>query len=406
MDAVREEEEHEVVIVGGGIGGLATALALHRKGLRSVVYERSESLRAEGSAITILRNGWRALDQLGVGDVLRDKAILVQGGQGIWVDEGNQQQPIPIPGGEARCLKRSDLIKALADALPPETVRFGYKVVAVTMDPENMFPTLTLNNGSSIRAKVLIGCDGSNSVVADFLGIKPTRLFALCSVRGLTSYPNGHVFSPELVRIKRDRVMVGRIPVDNNLVYWFVSVPLSWLDRKFPDDPELIRKLTTKITEGFPSDAVEMIEGSDLDSLSITHLRYHAPWEMLVGRFRRGPITVAGDAMHAMGPFLGQGGSAALEDAVVLARNLGRKIASLSPYERGKEIMTDKIGQAFDQYVEERRMRMVRLATQAYLTGLILGSPPMSITKFIAVIIMAILFRDRNEHAKFDCGNL
>ena len=57
-------------------------------------------------------------------------------------------------GGEARCLKRSDLIKALADALPPETVRFGYKVVAVTMDPKNMFPTLTLNNGSSIRAKV------------------------------------------------------------------------------------------------------------------------------------------------------------------------------------------------------------------------------------------------------------
>ena len=110
--------------------------------------------------------------------------------------------------------------------------------------------------------------------------------------------------------------------------------------------------------------------------------------------------------MHAMGPFLGQGGSAALEDAVVLARNLGRKIASLSPYERGKEIMTDKIGQAFDQYVEERRMRMVRLATQAYLTGLILGSPPMSITKFIAAIIMVILFRDRNEHAKFDCGNL
>ena len=84
-----------------------------------------------------------------------------------------------------------------------------------------------------MSSQVLIGCDGSNSVVADFLGIKPTRLFALCAVRGLTSYPNGHVFSPELVRIKRDRVMVGRIPVDNNLVYWFVTVPLSWLGNFF-----------------------------------------------------------------------------------------------------------------------------------------------------------------------------
>ncbi|KAL3513258.1 hypothetical protein ACH5RR_025975 [Cinchona calisaya] len=117
-----------------------------------------------------------------------------------------------------------------------------------------------------------------------------------------------------------------------------------------------------------------MIEGSNLDSLSIKHLRYYAPWEMLIGRFCKGSITVAGDAMHAMGPFLGQGASAALEDAVVLARNLGRKITSLNPCERGKEIITHKIGEAFVQYMEERRMRMVRLATQAYLIGLILQS--------------------------------
>ncbi|GMH24890.1 hypothetical protein Nepgr_026733 [Nepenthes gracilis] len=61
----------EIVIVGGGICGLAAALALHRKGIRSVVLERAESLRAAGFAITIHSNGRRALDQLGIGPKLR-----------------------------------------------------------------------------------------------------------------------------------------------------------------------------------------------------------------------------------------------------------------------------------------------------------------------------------------------
>lgn len=68
------EEEREIVILGAGICGLATALALHRKGIPSLVLERSEILRETGAGIGILDNGWRALDQLGVGAVLRHKS--------------------------------------------------------------------------------------------------------------------------------------------------------------------------------------------------------------------------------------------------------------------------------------------------------------------------------------------
>lgn len=70
-------EEQEIVILGAGICGLSTALALHRKGIPSLVLERSDSLRQTGAAISILDNGWRALDQLGVGAELRKKSVPI-----------------------------------------------------------------------------------------------------------------------------------------------------------------------------------------------------------------------------------------------------------------------------------------------------------------------------------------
>ncbi|PON78968.1 FAD-binding domain containing protein [Parasponia andersonii] len=90
MDAA--EEIIDIAIVGAGICGLATALALHRKGIRSVVLERSETLRAWGAAISILTNGWRALDQLGVGSKLRPTALPLQGVRDIWLDSNKQRE--------------------------------------------------------------------------------------------------------------------------------------------------------------------------------------------------------------------------------------------------------------------------------------------------------------------------
>ncbi|PKI37314.1 hypothetical protein CRG98_042309 [Punica granatum] len=61
------EEESGVVIIGGGICGLATALALHRNGIASVILEKCQNLRATGAAIVVQPNGWRALEYLGLG---------------------------------------------------------------------------------------------------------------------------------------------------------------------------------------------------------------------------------------------------------------------------------------------------------------------------------------------------
>lgn len=398
------EENHDIVIVGGGICGLATALALHRKGFKSLVLERSDSLRATGAAIGVFANGWRALDQLGVGDKLRQTAACMERACDIWIDKGKKKETTLLD--EARCLKRSDLVETLADALPPGTIRFGCQLVSVKTDPQTNYPTIQLYNGKSITTKVLIGCDGSRSIVADFLGLSPPSQFMIGALRGLANYTDGHKLSNDFIRMRRGNVMMGRIPITDTLVYWFLGQQLSRSKTNIglAHDPESMKQSAIESLEGFPTDFKEVIKDSGLETLSFYQLQYRAPWDLLLKQFRKGTIVVAGDAMHVMGPFLGQGGSSALEDAVVLARNLSQKI---SPEELHEKMVIDKVvGNALDQYLKERRMRILRLSLQAYLSGVLLETTSL-VKRLVAVTLMVSLFSwDPMGHTKFDCGRL
>ncbi|KAI4324007.1 hypothetical protein L6164_023574 [Bauhinia variegata] len=400
---MEDAEEMEIVIVGGGICGLGTALALHRKGIRSVVLERSEHLRATGGGLGILANGWRALDQLGVGLQLRQTALAFHRGQDLSLDTGKQQE-ITFWYGEARCLRRGDLISTLAESLPAGTLRLGCQVLSIQLDPATSFPVLHLHNGQIIKAKVLIGCDGAHSVVADFIGLKPPSLFAIRALRGITSYPNGHEFPIEFLRIRGKKGILGMIPIDSKEVYWFLLLNGTSLDSNASKDPKFMQQLALESTEGFPSEMLDMIKNSDHNSLSLTQLRYRAPWDILHGNFCRGAITVAGDAMHLMGPFLGQGGSAGLEDAIVLARCLTKKLNEVNPTS-GQQLFVKEIGQAIDSYVKERRMRLAELSFRSYIVGSLFENP-IVVKKFVFVVVMKLFFPDPANHTRYDCGSL
>ncbi|CAL5413824.1 unnamed protein product [Camellia sinensis] len=131
-----------------------------------------------------------------------------------------------IENGEARCLKRSILVKTLANELPVGTIRFGCKIIDVQMDPLTSLPILQLHDGTVIKAMVVIGCDGVNSVIANFIGLKPPKQSTIGGARGFTNYENGHGFSPEFVTINKGHVLLGRVPLDHNLVFWFVTRPI------------------------------------------------------------------------------------------------------------------------------------------------------------------------------------
>ncbi|GKC23155.1 aromatic-ring hydroxylase-like protein [Tanacetum coccineum] len=103
-----------------------------------------------------------------------------------------------------------------------------------------------------------------------------------------------------------------------------------------------------------------------------TQTRYRSPWDLPTGTFYKGRVMVAGDAMHVMGTFMGQGGSTGLEEAVVLARNMSQ--FGFNRTERGRRLMVHGVEEAFNLFVKQRRMRVVQLSLQIYLTGMLLGA--------------------------------
>jgi len=143
-----------------------------------------------------------------------------------------------------------------------------------------------------------------------------------------------------------------------------------------------------------PSDIIEMLRNSDPETLNVVNnIWYRPPWQVAFGTFHKGVVTVAGDAMHVMGPFIGQGGASGLEDAVVLARSLSRAAAG-------------DYSVAIKEYVRERRLRVTMPSLESFLIGTLVRPESSLVTKLACVAVLALLGSRSLRHANYDCGRL
>eukprot|EP01018_Ginkgo_biloba_P029755 Gb_17952 [translate_table: standard] len=409
FNEAKHVEFEGILIAGGGIAGLATALALHRVGLKSLVLERADGLRATGTVISIWNNAWKALDALGIGDKLRQHYLQLQGAQMVSTVAGTKEYSCEIDGKrchEFRCVKRSALLEAMAGALPPESIRINSKIVRLQQKPKSKFSSIVeLEDGTVIRAKAVIGCDGVNSVVADWLGLSPPIPSGRCGIRGYAIYPEGHHVEPKYSLYFGKGVNIGHVPINETEVYWFITRASSPQDSKIAHDPELIRQETLFLLRDFPEMLTEIVQRSGSDTMSMTALRHRLPWRMFFGtRMWKGTVTAVGDGMHPMTPDLGQGGCAALEDAVVLGRCLAEALNGR--IERDEE-EAERIEEALKKYVDERRWRWTWLMVKSYFTGFVRQGSWAIVRLFRDKIFLRVISSDSYfSHAEFDCGRL
>ncbi|KAL5561229.1 hypothetical protein UlMin_030976 [Ulmus minor] len=353
----------DVVIVGAGIAGLTTSLGLHR---------------IKGFALTTWTNAWKALDAIGLGDSLRKQHKQLLGNvtssriSGLETSEMSFKAKGKWGYHEVRCVQRKLLLETLERELPSGTIRFSSKVV-------------------------LIGCDGVNSVVAKWLRFKKAAHTGRSAIWGCAKFKNNHGFDPLFMQFFGNGVRSGAIPCDDNFVYWYFTWTHSSQEKELEANPVHMKQLVLSKLGNIPEQVRAVIENTETD--------------LVWGNISKGNVCVAEDALHPMTPDIGQGGFAALEDGVILARCLGKALLE-KPNKKVKDEDGEdieeymKIEMGLKKYANERRWRSFELISTSYVVSFIQENDGKVISFLRDKFLTPIMARLRLKIADFDCGKL
>jgi 2-polyprenyl-6-methoxyphenol hydroxylase-like FAD-dependent oxidoreductase len=350
-----------MAIVGGGIGGVAAAVALHQAGIPVTVYERSGELREAGAGMMVWPNATRVLRELG----LLDQVIARSGpNRNFLVRASCGKVLMNIALGDfdvpALCTRRWDLLAVLLSALPPERIRLGRELTH--LEPSDSKVRLYFVGSSGERYvqdhSAVIGADGLHSRVRTALFGPSAPIYRGYAVwRGVANYSGTALrdgFNSETWgRGKRFGILhTGADPVTGIKRFtWYAAanVPRRQLDAPAAESRELIEMFESSDSP-WHEPVVDLIRSTDPAAI----LKHGAFDRAPLGRWSRARITLLGDAAHPCTPNLGQGGCMALEDALVLAKS----VASSS-----------SIPDAFDHYESLRRPRTRHIQQRSRAIG-------------------------------------
>jgi 2-polyprenyl-6-methoxyphenol hydroxylase-like FAD-dependent oxidoreductase len=337
-------ERLSFVVVGAGIGGLATSIALRSRGHRVRTLERSRELRDIGHGITLWPNAIRVLRRLGCAEAVLDVASELVLGE-LRSSDGRVLVTTPVAeisralGEPSVGLKRAALQSALRSALPAETIELNARCVAVRSDVGGAF--VTLDDGRELEADVVIGADGIHSVVREALhGSQSPRYAGYTCWRALATFDHPLALAGRAFESWGPGARFGCVSIGANLSYWFCSLnaPPGGTDR------DVKRDLITRFGS-WHAPIAELIESTSAESIQRLDILDRAPRRPWV----RGRLALLGDSAHAMTPNLGQGACLALEDALALALAFEREPgvdAALAAYERARYARAARIVRA------------------------------------------------------------
>jgi 2-polyprenyl-6-methoxyphenol hydroxylase-like FAD-dependent oxidoreductase len=303
----------QVAIVGGGIGGLAAALALESVGVEVGVYEQAAHLGEVGAGVGLQPNSMRVLQRLGVAEEVARQAAPIDEAwfrhpDGSLAGHDNVGEKGPQMG-----MYRPDLVATLAAALPDGVLHTGRRCTGFSQDEGSA--TLTFDDGASVQADVVIGADGIHSMLQGYVVEPQPPVFSgIVAYRGVvpsTQLPDwprrdmvmwtgqGKHFLTFAVHGGELRNYVGFVPTDEQMRE-------SW---SAPGDPAVL--------------AAEFAGWDPTLGALLAEVQTTFRWGLYdrdpLPRWTHGRLTLLGDAAHAMLPHMGQGANQSIEDGMALA---------------------------------------------------------------------------------------
>ena len=350
--------QRPILIIGGGIGGLACALALARTGRPAHVLEQASGFREVGAGIQLGPNTFRMFDRLGLTEAV--DAVAVYPGNLVMMDgiTGEEVTRVPLSGMRERfgypyaVIHRGDLLAAILGACRQSnlvTLETSRKVAAVQDRGDRV--VVATEDGTEYEGAGAIGCDGLWSLVrAELVADGPPRVSGHVAYRAVLPTPE----FPEAMR--RNDVVLWAGPKNHlvhyplrrgelyNLVAVFHSSRYEEGWNSFGDPGEL--------REHFRPNRSEV--RALLDKIEEWRMWVLCDREP-VRRWSRGRVVLLGDAAHPMLQYLAQGAGMAIEDAVELAAQVERA--------------GDDLPAAFESYVDARYLRTARVQVMARVYG-------------------------------------
>jgi len=318
-----------VVIVGGGIGGLFAANALLAQGMRVAVYEQAPAIGEVGAGVFLTPNSMRQLERVGLGAEVARRGARVGRESRYFRDDGTpiaQVQVTDSAGWNATFgMHRADLVEIFAGALPPDVVHTGHRATGFAQEGD--LAKVTFANGASATADVVVAADGIHSELRPFV-FPPSRPVFSGSVayRGLVAYARiapwpadawqmwlgkAKHFLTFPVRAGELVNYVGFVPAD-------AEMKESW---SAPGDPAVLRREFA----GWDARIERVLAQVETTFRWALYDREPLP------TWTRGRLTLLGDAAHPMLPHLGQGANQAIEDGMALATILARADRASAP---------------------------------------------------------------------------
>jgi 2-polyprenyl-6-methoxyphenol hydroxylase-like FAD-dependent oxidoreductase len=330
----------KLIIAGGGIGGMAAALALDRAGIDVSVFERTASFAETGAGMSLWPNATRVLKSWGIleplmatGEPFTQFDLLRPDGGAI------SRIAMDTVNSPCLCIHRAELHRLLLEALPAGRVVASRRLESFSEGPDGRV-TAVFAGGTRVEADGLIGADGIGSAVRSQLhGAHAPVYRGYCIWRGIASGVGGRTrgtISETWGRGQR----FGVLPMGRGRVCWYATrnAPAGQ-----PDGPEGRKLEVARLFAGWHRPVQELIEATEPADI----LKNEARDRPALRRWGKGHVTLLGDAAHPITPNVGQGACMAIEDAACLAKALkqcGNLALSFSAYEDARRGRTAFVG--------------------------------------------------------------